>query len=57
MKCPMCGGLQTGKVGADQWFCWNCTVEWNVKRGRLSLYEVTEDGSLLAMTDAPQIGH
>lgn len=55
MKCPLCGGMQTGKVGADQWYCWNCAVEWNVKRGHLNLYEVAEDGTLIALNDSPAI--
>ena len=24
IKCPVCGGLQVGRVGSDQYYCWNC---------------------------------
>ena len=51
-KCPNCGGLQVGKVGSDQYYCWNCYLEFNYAKGRVNLYEVAEDGSLLAMDES-----
>ncbi|MDO4539803.1 MAG: hypothetical protein Q4B48_01690 [Syntrophomonadaceae bacterium] len=48
-RCPNCGGLQVGKVGSDQYFCWNCCLEFNYARGMARLYEVAEDGTLLAL--------
>lgn len=49
VKCPVCGGLQVGKVGSNQYYCWNCYLEFNFNRGRVNLYEVEEDGSLLSI--------
>jgi len=54
-KCPICGGMQVGRVGSDQYYCWNCYLEFNYHRGRLNLYEVAEDGSLLAVEESSQI--
>ncbi len=54
-KCPVCGGLQVGKVGSDQYYCWNCFLEFNNSRGMVNLYEVAEDGSLIAMDSGSQI--
>lgn len=54
-KCPVCGGLQVGKVGSDQYFCWNCYLEFNYNRGKLNLYEVAEDGTLTAVEESSQI--
>ena len=51
-KCPNCGGLQVGKVGSDQYYCWNCYLEFNYAKGRVNLFEVAEDGSLLAMDES-----
>lgn len=52
VKCPVCRGLQVGKVGSDQYYCWNCYLEFNFSRGQVNLFEVAEDGSLLA-TERP----
>lgn len=48
MQCPICRGNQTGKVGAGQYYCWSCFVEFNTNEGG-EVYEITEDGSLLAL--------
>ncbi len=44
-----------GKVGSDQYYCWNCFLEFNYAHGRVNLYEVAEDGSLLAMDESAGI--
>jgi len=54
-KCPVCGGLQVGRVGSDQYFCWNCYLEFNYNHNKLNLYEVAEDGSLVAVEDSSQM--
>lgn len=50
MKCPVCNGVQIGKVGVDQYYCWNCFVEFNMNNDLVEIYEVLEDGSLLNMS-------
>ncbi len=55
VKCPACGGLQVGKVGSDQFYCWNCYLEFNFHKGRVNLYEVAEDGSLIAMDNSSEM--
>ncbi|HEX3010993.1 MAG TPA: hypothetical protein VHQ70_03000 [Syntrophomonadaceae bacterium] len=52
IKCPVCRGLQVGRVGSDQYYCWNCYLEFNFSRGQVNLFEVAEDGTLLA-TERP----
>jgi ribosomal protein L37AE/L43A len=52
MKCPVCRGLQVGRVGSDQYYCSNCYLEFNFSHGQVNLFEVAEDGSLLA-TERP----
>ncbi|MGE5422560.1 MAG: hypothetical protein ACM3QW_04800 [Ignavibacteriales bacterium] len=51
MRCPACNSIQVGKVGSDQYYCWNCCVEFNMRKGRVSLYEVAEDGTLVSMEE------
>ena len=43
IRCPVCNGIQIGKVGNEQYYCWNCFLEFNFNKGRLNLYEVAED--------------
>jgi hypothetical protein len=54
-KCPVCGGMQVGRVGSDQYYCWNCFLEFNYNQGRVNLFEVNEDGTLLALDETPGI--
>ncbi|MBC7075603.1 MAG: hypothetical protein H5T98_05955 [Syntrophomonadaceae bacterium] len=55
VKCPVCGGLQVGRVGSEQYYCWNCFLEFNFSKGKINLYEVTEDGTLIAMEKTSDI--
>lgn len=48
MNCPACGSKATGKVGVDQFYCWDCCVEFKNTNDKISVYEVEEDGSLVA---------
>lgn len=51
MKCPNCQGTNLGKIGADQYYCWNCFIELSVVDGKISLSQVEEDGSLTSLDD------
>jgi len=55
VRCPVCNGLQVGKVGSDQYYCWNCFLEFNFSENRINLYEVAEDGTLIAMDESSEI--
>ncbi|MFZ5898069.1 MAG: hypothetical protein ACOYU7_02620 [Bacillota bacterium] len=47
MQCPICGGRATGKVGADQYFCWDCCLEYRINKEGVQVFEMTEDGTLV----------
>ncbi|MDD2234771.1 MAG: hypothetical protein PHZ11_02920 [Desulfitobacteriaceae bacterium] len=55
MKCPVCGGRSTGKVGGkvgvEQFFCWDCCVEFTNQSDKVVVYDLSEDGSLVAWED------
>lgn len=55
LRCPVCRGLQVGRVGSDQYYCWNCCLEFNYSRGRVNLYEVAEDGTLVAVEKSSEL--
>ncbi|MEG6616074.1 hypothetical protein V6C27_06485 [Peptococcaceae bacterium 1198_IL3148] len=48
MNCPVCGGKATGKVGVDQYYCWDCCVEYRKSKEGVDIFQVDEDGSLVA---------
>ncbi|NLM46810.1 MAG: hypothetical protein GX200_08415 [Firmicutes bacterium] len=55
MHCPLCNGNDTGKVGTNQYYCWNCLVEFSVRgAGAYTAYYVDEEGSLIALSDLVQ---
>jgi len=51
MICPVCGGRQIGRVGVEQYYCWNCCVEFNSNTDKVVVYDLEEDGSLVAWED------
>jgi hypothetical protein len=48
VKCPNCGGRSIGRVGSEQYYCWDCCVEFNVGRGAVRVWHVDPDGELVA---------
>lgn len=48
MMCPLCGSKSTGKVGVEQFYCWDCCIEFKHDGQDFQVYDVAEDGSLVA---------
>ncbi|MFC4768192.1 hypothetical protein [Effusibacillus consociatus] len=55
MRCPNCNCRDIGKIGTNQFYCWECFVEFNVIGEEVKLYQVEEDGSLSLFDDLPDI--
>lgn len=51
MNCPVCGGRAIGKVGVEQFYCWDCCVEFTTQTDKVVIYDLAEDGSLVAWDD------
>ncbi len=50
--CPNCSSKDIGKIGTNQYYCWNCYVELSVAGDQVSsIYQVEEDGSLQSLND------
>lgn len=47
MNCPVCGGKSVGKVGHEQYYCWDCFVEYQYMSNGTKVFSVQEDGSLI----------
>ncbi|HHX77747.1 MAG TPA: hypothetical protein GX697_05300 [Firmicutes bacterium] len=47
MYCPVCGTCDIGKVATNQYYCWNCLLEFSDKGNQFHIYYVEADGSLV----------
>ncbi|WP_416149240.1 hypothetical protein ACM26V_23820 [Salipaludibacillus sp. HK11] len=51
MLCPNCKSKDIGKIGTNQYYCWNCFIELSVSDRQLHLHQVEADGSLSSLDD------
>lgn len=51
MKCPNCRSKDVGKIGVNQYYCWNCFIEMTLSEGIINTHQVEEDGSLSSLDD------
>jgi hypothetical protein len=51
MNCPVCDGRSIGKVGVEQFFCWDCCIEFSNQVDKVVIYNLGEDGTLVAWDD------
>ncbi|HBV88988.1 MAG TPA: hypothetical protein DEF42_20645 [Desulfosporosinus sp.] len=51
MNCPVCNGRAIGRVGVEQFYCWDCCVEFATQTDKVVIYDLAEDGSLVAWDD------
>ncbi|WP_232695535.1 hypothetical protein [Brevibacillus daliensis] len=52
VTCPNCSSKDIGKIGTNQYYCWNCYVEMSMSGNQISsIYQVEEDGSLESLND------
>ncbi|HLR08291.1 MAG TPA: hypothetical protein VK136_03375 [Bacillota bacterium] len=51
LQCPNCDGKDIGKIGAQQYYCWNCFIEISVFHNKLTIHQVEADGSLSSLDD------
>ena len=44
--CPYCHSTTIGRVGFNQYYCWNCYYEFAIKEHAIQRFRIVEDGSL-----------
>lgn len=49
--CPVCHSKSVGKIGSNQYYCWDCCIEFLEQKNKVSVFEVADDGTLLACDD------
>ena len=56
--CPVCNQRAVGKVGADQYYCWECCVEFSMRGTDVKIFSVELDGSLTVFGETvPEIAN
>ena len=51
MRCPLCGSADTGKVGNNQYYCWQCLLEFKANPQQPTcMFYVEADGSLIPVS-------
>lgn len=52
MTCVNCQSKDIGKIGTNQYYCWNCCIEFTTSGSKVaSVFQVEEDGSLHSLND------
>ena len=51
LKCPNCKSKNVGKIGINQYYCWECFIELTLVEGLIKTHQVEEDGSLSSLDD------
>jgi len=51
LTCPNCRSKDIGKIGINQYYCWNCFIELSLTKGMIHTHQVEEDGSLSSLDD------
>ena len=55
MQCPLCGTSDTGKVGTNQYYCWECLLEFRLySQEKSRMFYVESDGSLIPLASEPE---
>ncbi len=47
MRCPRCGSRLVGRIGARQYYCWNCFAEFARRGETWQVFEVDVEGALV----------
>ena len=61
MICPKCRSRATGKIGQNQYYCWDCSIEFVPTGDGFRMYRLEPDGttvldSLEAAIPGDQVG-
>jgi len=54
VTCPVCGRRSIGKVGVEQYFCWDCCVEFMNNGKDVRVFSIEDDGTLSLYDDSLQ---
>jgi len=44
MNCPKCKSRATGRIGQGQYYCWDCSIEFEPTPAGVRVYRLEPDG-------------
>lgn len=47
LVCPKCKSRAIGRIGQNQYYCWDCSIEFVPVRDGFRMYRLEEDGTVL----------
>lgn len=47
MICPKCKSRATGRIGLNQYYCWDCNIEFVPTKDGFRMYRLEDDGTAL----------
>ncbi|MGI6642502.1 MAG: hypothetical protein ACOX3V_00565 [Bacillota bacterium] len=47
MVCPKCRSRAVGRIGQNQYYCWDCNIEFVPTRDGFRMYRLEPDGTVL----------
>jgi hypothetical protein len=47
MICPKCRSRATGRIGQNQYYCWDCSIEFIPTRDGFRMYRLEPDGTMM----------
>jgi hypothetical protein len=45
--CPKCRSRATGRIGQNQYYCWDCSIEFIPTRDGFRMYRLEPDGTTI----------
>lgn len=55
VHCPLCGTCDTGRVGTNQYYCWNCLLEFTQNNEEVKFFYVESDGRLVDVDEKMEV--
>ena len=54
MRCPVCLGNSTGRIGQNEWYCWDCCIEFqDLGAGQVDCYVLDSEGNRVRLAAQP----
>lgn len=56
MDCPECHSRATGRIGAGEYYCWDCCIEFRVNETGTEIFALDEEGERIPLAEGGVTG-
>lgn len=58
MRCPVCAGNATGRIGQNEWYCWECCIEFqDLGSGQVDCFVLDSEGNRVRLVGGAGAGN